>query len=73
MFIEFWFDPNFFLLVFGITHFLIIEEPNSRKCEFADSIKSLSNDKLQLTPETINKDHFCKIHNYFDVTFENDP
>ena len=29
--------------------------------------------KLQLTPTTINKDHFCNIKKLFDVSFESDP
>ena len=57
--------------------FIFIEcisgKPDFSKCKFMDSINSLSNDKLQLTPTTIDKDHFCNIHTFFDVTFESDP
>ena len=56
--------------------FIFIEctsvQPDSSRCKFVDSIKSLPNDKLQLTPSTISKDHFCNIHKTFDVTFKSD-
>ena len=51
----------------------ILGQPDLNKCNFDDSIKSLSNSQLQLTPATINKDHFCNIHIFFDVTIESDP
>lgn len=51
----------------------ILSKPDLSKCQFEDSIKSLSVNKLQLTPTTINKDHFCNIKKLFDVSFESDP
>lgn len=41
-------------------------------CPFNDSITSISEKELRLTPNTINKYHFCEINSQFDVSFGND-
>ena len=72
-------DRRFFILKYHMLFYIfifikcILGASYFSECNFEDSIKSLSNDKLQLTPTIINKNHFCNIHDFFDVTFESDP
>ena len=46
---------------------------SAKICPFDDSKRFLSENKLQLTPSTIYKDHFCEINSQFEVSFSNDP